>query len=130
MEEDWRGAGRYKALKVRVPKNIAWGRWGEAIKEPVVVKGSDIQMIVVKDNNLENYVMRRPDTGFYQITQAGIYACWWQSEDEGRNLVKEELDSTLATGLKMKPSSNHKPDKGSDKKRQGALPPSDGGHGK
>ena len=98
VEEDWRGAGRYKPLSVEVPKNIAWGRWGKAIKEPIVARGGDIQIIVVQDNNLENYFARRPDADFYRVTQAGISVCWWESEDGEEKLVKRELGEAKTPG--------------------------------
>jgi Leucine-rich repeat (LRR) protein len=40
-----------------------------------------------------------------------------------------EVFGRPATGLIMKPSQNHNTDKGSDKKKQGDLPPPNGGHG-
>jgi hypothetical protein len=91
VEADWGGARRFKPLKVQVPQNIAWGKWGIAIKEPIVAQCDDVQIIVAADQTLENYFLRKPEAKFYQITSEGIRICRWQSEEEGGELIKKGL---------------------------------------
>jgi len=89
--EDWRNAKRFAPLKVRVPKNVAWGKAHEPIKEPVVAQSKDVQVVVTTEEDLEDYFLRKPDVQFYQVTPDGIDVCSWQAGDDGVELVKEKL---------------------------------------
>ena len=89
--EDWRNAKQFAPLKVRVPKDVAWGKVHAPIKEPVVAQHKDVQVVVTTEEDLEDYFLRKPDVQFYQVTPEGIDVCRWQAGDEGVKLVKEKL---------------------------------------
>ncbi len=95
--EDWRNAKRFAPLKVRVPKNVAWGKAHEPLKEPVVAQSKDVQIVVTTEEDLEDYFLRKPDVQFYQVTAEGTDVCRWQAGDEGVKLVKEKLGKGVAS---------------------------------
>ena len=90
--EDWRNAKRFAPLKVRVPKNVAWGKAHEPIKQPVVAQGKDIQVVVTTEEDLEHYFLRTLNVDFYQVTSEGIDVCTWEAGDEGVELVKRKFE--------------------------------------
>jgi hypothetical protein len=89
--EDWQNAKRFAPLKVRVPKDVPWGKVGEAIKEPLVAASKDVQIVVTNEEDLGDYVLQKPGVEFYRVTADGIDLCKWLIGDEGRVLVQEKL---------------------------------------
>jgi hypothetical protein len=89
--EDWRNARRFRPLKVQVPKNVAWGIFGEPVKEPVVARADDIQFLVTTSGDLEGYFRRKPKLTFYQITKDRVKKCAWREREEDMELEAKVL---------------------------------------
>ncbi len=101
--EDWAHAGEFKPLAVQVPKNIAWGKWGRPIKEPVVAHAKDVQIVVTTEEDLDSYFQPPPlpvGPSFYQVTPEGVNLCYWKSDDgHEKELIKEKLEEATRDTL-------------------------------
>jgi hypothetical protein len=89
--DDWGNARRFKPLKVQVPKNVAWGVFGEPIKVPVVVSADDVQLVVTTSDNYEKYFLRQPKLTFYRITKDWVKKCTWHKGESDVELVEKGL---------------------------------------
>jgi hypothetical protein len=89
--EDWYDARRFKPLQVQVPKNIAWGIFGEPITEPVIASADDIQFVAVPSSNLEEYFDRKPELSFYRITKNWVKKCTWRKGEDGDAELEEKV---------------------------------------
>ena len=90
--EDWGDAKHFEPLKLQVPENVAWGKAHDPIEEPVVARSSDIQIIIVAQEDLKGCFLQKRDYEFYQITLDGAKIWTWERGENGMELVAEELE--------------------------------------
>jgi hypothetical protein len=91
--EDWGNAARFRPLAAQVPKDVAWGKWGKPIEDPVVVQNNDVQVVVTTQEDLKACFLQKPQARFYQVSRDAISVCRWVSEGGSVKVIKEELGS-------------------------------------
>lgn len=101
--EDWRDSRLFGGLKVAVPKNIAWGKAGPLITDPVVAKAADVQIIVTVEKRLYDYFRRKPRVEFYQVTNVGLKICTWSKDGELEQKPLVEREKVSETVSRQEP---------------------------
>jgi hypothetical protein len=89
--DDWRNARRFKPLKVQVPKNVAWGVFGEPINVPVVARADDLQLVVTASDRYVKYFSRQPNATFYRVTKDWVEKCTWREGKLDVELIEKVL---------------------------------------
>ncbi len=92
--DDWKNAGRFQELKVRVPDGIPWGLTGPAISDPVSIDAKDIQFVICQYDDLSLYFQQEEDVDFFTIAVDGVKRFVWTET----SLVSEEVKNVSEGG--------------------------------
>jgi|GEM_PF-5693298 len=90
---DWQNAQQINPLRVRVPENVAWGKGGEIIANPVVLSYAECQVVVTTEEDLEVYFLQLPLPDgpiLFRLAGPEVSECFWEIDDDGETVMKCE----------------------------------------
>ena len=88
---NWKNSRRFSALPVNVPKSVAWGLMHKPIRIPVEISADNIQLVVLRYDDLWMYFTGRRFCDFFCISKGGTVHMSW-TKNGLRRLVESEAN--------------------------------------
>lgn len=77
VSEDWKKSRRFSALPVNVPDSVAWGLMHKPIRIPVEISADDVQLVVLRYDDLWMYFTGKRFCDFFCISKGGTVHMSW-----------------------------------------------------